>query len=245
MIVFWNIEIVKYLPISFLNNLKLKREKMNEETFVATNVADIAKDRKKRQTAIKLRINDLYDHHISNGIIELDGKKITRINIIANVIDKFVSESESKFVSLTLDDASSQIRVKAFGDDVNRIYDMDVGDTILLIGNTRFYNDELYINPEVAKQVSIEWLLVRKLELEKLPHFKIKSNKIVEEKIEKNSESVREKIKFMLQKTEEGVDIDKIILELKQPIEEINSAVSDMLEEAEIYEPKPGRIRLL
>lgn len=220
---------------------------MNEENFPVNtaNVQEIAKDRKKRQTAVKLRINDLYDSHISNGIIEIDGKKITRINIIANVIDKFVSESESKFVSLTIDDASSQIRVKAFGDDVNRIYDLDVGDTILLIGNTRFYNDELYINPEVAKQVSIEWLLIRKLEFEKIPHFKIKSNKVIEEKIENKEDNVREKIKMMLNKTEEGVDIDKIILELKHPIEEINSAVLDMIEQAEIYEPKPGRIRLL
>ena len=49
----------------------------------------------------------------------------------------------------------------------------------------------------------------------------------------------------MLQTNKEGIDIDKIIMELKHPIEEINSAVSDMLGEAEIYEPKPGRLRLL
>ena len=214
---------------------------MNEE-ITTTNVQEIARGPRKRQTACKLRIANMFNSHFSNGILEVANKKITRVNVIANVVDKYVSESESKFCSLTLDDASSQIRVKAFGDDIGKIDDMQIGDTILIIGNTRFYNDELYISPEIVRIIPIEWLLIRKLELAKNKDLEIKNP--VAEKLS-TEETVGDKIKKMLEQSEEGVNIDKIILELKHPIEEINSAVSDMLENAEIYEPKPGRIRLL
>lgn len=70
-------------------------------------------------------------------------------------------------MALTIDDASGQIRIKAFGEDVDKYAGINQGDTILLVGSVRSYNNELYVNPEIIKIIDPRYLLVRKLELEK------------------------------------------------------------------------------
>ncbi|MBI5148923.1 hypothetical protein HZA33_04560 [Candidatus Pacearchaeota archaeon] len=209
-----------------------------DEIGTVTDVTEIARGTKKRQTAFKLKLADLHSSHIENGIVEIGNKKVSRVNIIANVIDKFISEGERRFASLTIDDASSQIRVKTFGDDLEKFNNVEIGDTILVIGNTRFFNNELYILPEIVRKLPIEWLLVRKLELGNKDTSEVQIEKI-------EGINLRQQIYTILKKSEEGVDIDKIIMELKAPVEEINSVVTKMIEEAEVYEPKPGRIRIL
>jgi RPA family protein len=230
---------------------------------------------KKRNTAFKLRISDLNRGEvISDGkmnFIEIDGKHIIRANVIANVIDKFISEGEKKYSALTIDDASSQIRVKSFGEDIEKMKKIEIGDTVIVIGAVRFFNNEIYLLPEIIRKIEPEWLMVRKLEIEKTP-VNNKDNRIsrqlrnmplsqeqgrvvssiafnnpLEVKEEKISaaESPKEKILEMLKQNDEGVDIDNIIMSTNLPVDEINRIVSEMLENAEIYEPRPGRIRIL
>jgi len=46
--------------------------------------------------------------------------------------------------------------------------------------------------------------------------------------------------------SEEGIDIDKIIMHFNTyAVEEINNLITSLLEEGTIYEPKPGRLRIL
>ena len=52
--------------------------------------------------------------------LTLKDKEINRINLIANVIDKFESE-EKAYITLTIDDGTGQMRVKAFSDQINLI----------------------------------------------------------------------------------------------------------------------------
>jgi hypothetical protein len=74
----------------------------------------------KRNVAYKLRIGSILSgkqnvdgERLKN--IEVNGKQVVRINLIANVVDKFVQEGdEKKFGSLTLDDATGQIKIKFF-----------------------------------------------------------------------------------------------------------------------------------
>lgn len=232
--------------------------------MVFDNVNTIMQEPRKRQTAFKLKISEMLSGNTmsSNNLnfLEINDRKITRVNIIANVIDKFVSEGEKRYAALTIDDASGQIRVKAFGDDIEKIRMAEIGDTVLVIGNPRFFNNELYILPEILKPVDSRWLVARKFELEKNKSKKIsaevaqtKTGEIEVEKITsdekqqtvKDSSLLRKQILELLKKNEEGFDIDKIIMTLHAPVEEINGTITKMLEDAEIYEPKPGRIRLL
>ena len=197
---------------------------------------------RKRNVAFKMRVGDILKSKpiMQEGrmiFLELGEKKIVRVNLIANVIDKFVNDGERKYATLTLDDASGQIRLKAFGDDIGVIKDFSQGDTLQVIGNVREYNNELYIMPEIVKSVDPKWLLVRKLEIQKTRKDLPVSGgapvrDIILDKI-KNAEK------------EEGIDIDKIIMDTEASPDLINQEIKKLLEGGLIYEPRPGRLRYL
>ena len=98
--------------------------------------------------------------------VEIEGKQVVRANILANIIDKYVQEGEKKFASITLDDATGQIKVKTFGEDIEKFSTFNQGDTILLVGLLRSWNNEVYLTPEIIKKKDPSYLLIRKLEVE-------------------------------------------------------------------------------
>jgi RecG-like helicase len=202
----------------------------------------IVEEQKKRNIAYKLRIGDiLKSKPIANEerflFLELGDKKVVRVNVIANVVDKFVNEGEKKYASLTLDDASGQIRMKAFADDIEIIKDFMQGDTLQVIGTVREYNDELYIIPEIVKKVDPRWLLVRKLEIQKSrKDLPLQTNAPVRD-------ILLDKIKAS--EANGGIDVDTIIMEIEASPDSINQEIKKLLESGLIYEPRPGKLRYL
>ncbi len=205
-----------------------------------------------RNTAYKLRIGDLLrgkqifeESEAPNprfNLIELGNKEIRKVNIIANIIDKFESEGERKFASITLDDGSGQIRARLFGEEVQKFKELTQGDTLLIIGFLKSFNQELYLLPDIIRKVNPKYLLIRKLEIEKsFPEQKTPEQK---QEIKALRDEIIEMIKNA--ETNEGIDKDKIIMKLKnsQP-EIIQQEIQKLLEEGIIYEPKPGRVRYL
>ena len=112
----------------------------------------------KRHIAFKIRVGDItigkpiMDNE-RFAFLELGDKKIIRVNLVGNMVDRYQSEGESKYISLTLDDGSGQIRLKIFGDDVDRFKDITQGQTVLVIGLLRSYNNETYISPEIIREI--------------------------------------------------------------------------------------------
>jgi len=197
----------------------------------------------KRATAYKLRIGDilrgkpiLENERIS--FLELGDKQIIRVNVVANVIEKYVSEGEKKYMAFTIDDASGQIRIKVFSDDVDNFKAIEQGNTIMIIGVIRIYNNELYIQPEILKVQDPRYLLVRKLELEKNTPKEIKKEEV---------KAVKDVIIEMLKKAENenGIDTDKLIMEIKASPDIINQEITKLIEDGLAYEPRPGKLRYL
>lgn len=203
----------------------------------------------KRQIAYKLRIGDLLagkpiienqdTENARFSFLELGNRNIVRVNVIANVTEKFISEGEKKFSSITLDDASGQIRVKAFGEDTNKMNNIIEGNTIRVIGMLRYFNNEVYILPEIIKQVDPRYLLVRKLEIESSQP----KQEVSKEQVKALKDQILEIIKQA--EPEQGIDVDKIIMQLKSSPDLINQEITKFLEEGIIYEPRPGRLRYL
>jgi len=203
---------------------------------------------KKREIAHKLRIGEILrgkpQVSIDEGrerfnFLELGDKKIVRVNVVANVVDKFMSEGEKKFATLTLDDASGQITARIFGQDVEMFKDIAQGNTIMMIGLLRVFNNEIYILPEILKMIDPRYLLIRKLEIEKaMPKKEIDKEKIL---------AVKDQIIARIKDEEknEGIDTEKLIMEINANPEIINQEVRKLLEEGIIYEPRPGRVRYL
>jgi len=170
--------------------------------------------------------------------VMIGGKDAVRVNIIANIVDKYIQEGEKKYGSLTLDDATGQIKVKSFGEEVDKFEGFNQGDTVLVVGLLRSWNNEIYMTPEILKKRDPKYLLVRKLEVELEQPKTLDREKIAE---------LKDKILDMVKKEEDngGVDIDRIIMELKEPPNVINQEIRKLLEDGIAYEPRPGKLRYL
>ncbi len=197
----------------------------------------------KRKIAYKFRIGDvisgkpiLFEDKLKH--VEIFGREVVRLNLIANVIDKYVQDGEKKFGSVTLDDATGQIKLKLFGEDVSKIEDLNQGDTVMVVGLLRSWNNEVYITPEIIKKKDPAYLLVRKLESD-LDKPKVLDREKVAELKEKILSIVKEK------DSDGGVEIAKIITDLKESPDVINREIKKILEDGLVYEPRPGKLRYL
>ncbi len=202
----------------------------------------------KRHIAFKFRVGDLLiGKPIFDGerfsFVELGDKKIVRVNVVGNIVDRYDSEGERKYSFLTLDDGSGQIKLKAFQDDVQRIEGVSQGQTVVVIGVLRNFNNETYIAPEIVRELDPKYLLVRKLELEKDRAMKtpvpVQKQQIV---------AIKDKILEKIKSSEDdgGIEVDKIIMDLRDNSPEIiNTEIKKLLEEGIIFEPRPGKLRWL
>lgn len=201
----------------------------------------------KRNVAFKLRIGELLiGKPIFDGekfsFLELGDKKIIRVNLIGNIIDKYESAGDRKYVFFTVDDGSGQIKLKCFGDEVEKFKDVVQGQTVLVIGNLRSFNNEVYISPEIIKEQDTKYLLVRKLELEKTKSKNL--GPIPKEQIV----AVKDRILEIIKTSEKdgGIEVDSVIMNIRDVSPEIiNQEIRKLLEEGIIFEPRPGKVRWL
>ena len=201
----------------------------------------------KRNIAYKFRIGDLLlGKPIMDGekfsFLELGNKKIVRVNLIGNIVDKYESGEERKYLSLTLDDGSGQIKLKSFTDNVEKFKDIHQGQTVAVIGVLRHWNDETYVSPEIIRELDPKYLLIRKLETEK--EKILNSPPVAKEQIV----AIKDKILDMIKDSEDegGIDKNQIITNLQNISPEIiNQEIQKLLEEGIAFEPRPGKIRYL
>ena len=204
----------------------------------------------KRNTAYKFRIGDIlvakpiFDNE-KFAFVELGDKKIARVNIIANIVERYDVTGERQYTFMTIDDGSGQIKVKAFGDDTQKLANLEQGTTIVIIGRLRNFNNETYLSPEIVKVLDPKYLLVRKLELEKnrsasmSPATAAEKSQII---------AIKDKILDKIKSAEDdgGIEVDKIIMDLRESSPEIiNKEIKKLLEEGIIFEPRPGKLRWL
>jgi len=102
----------------------------------------------------------------SNYILTKFGRKISRARVTGVIVDIYKS-ADMKYAAITLDDSSDTLRAKAF---VNIIVfdNFKVGDLVDLTGKVREYNDEIYIIPEIIRNVSPNQETLRMLELKRI-----------------------------------------------------------------------------
>ena len=201
----------------------------------------------KRNIAYKCKIGDLL---IGNPIfsedkfvcIELGDRRISRVNMVGNIIDRYDREDDKQYTFFTFDDGSGQIKLKVFGEDVEKFKGIESGETVVVIGVVRNFNNETYLSPEIIRPQDTKYLLIRKLELEK---ERGSFAPIIEKK---EVSAIRDKLLEKIKDSEDdgGIDLDTLIIEFKEASPEIiNQEVQKFLEEGIAFEPRPGRIRYL
>lgn len=202
----------------------------------------------KRQIAYKVKISDILGSgfvkdELSAGYIKLNKCNVSRVNIIATVVYK--SES-SNYSSAIIDDGTGKIMVRIFGNS-DKFAKIDVGDTILAIGKIREFNDERYVMPEIFKRINnIGWVDVRKFELENAGFNFNKDSKIADNvPIAEISTNVNEEVYLLIKDLDkgDGAPIDDVVNSLNNA--EAETIINKLLENGDVFEIKPGRLKIL
>jgi len=186
------------------------------------------KSMKLRLTARKVRIKDLiegkYIPSEKEGmkpayLITPFGEKVSRVNLLGNITEKFESE-DGNYTSITLEDGTGSIRVKGFGEKAEELRNFEVGDLVIVIGKIREYLGEIYVNLEIVRKIDDpNYENLRRLEiLKKLS----KRKKIIEEIKQLSRQMLKEELKNFVRKKygmEEEV-IETILENLSVEVEE-------------------------
>ena len=201
----------------------------------------------KRTTAYKMRIGELLHgtpifEEERMTALDCTGKHVRRVNVIGNVTEKYVNDGEKKYIFVTIDDGTGQMSVKAFADDLHKVQDIRQGQTIVIIGFIRWFNNQIYITPEIVREIPSEYLLIRKLELEN------ESQKVLPRLQKEEMLAVKDTILNMIKNAENqgGIETEKIIMDVRiAPPEIIQQEIKRLIEEGVVFEPRPGKVRWL
>ncbi|MFH1209559.1 MAG: hypothetical protein V1663_02105 [archaeon] len=210
----------------------------------------------KRQTAYKLWISYINNSNFvktleefSPNYIEVNNKRVSRVNLIGTVINRY---ENLNYISLIIDDSSSQISIKAWNEDSVLLKSINVSDIILVIGKLKqsSLNNSIYVLPEIVKQVDLNFELLRKLELLKeygKPLIEeIKKEENLDKKEEafveeiKVSNSLRQQVLNTIERldSDEGITLSEISKELKEEEITVNEILEDLIKEGEIFQIK-------
>ena len=199
------------------------------------------------------------------------GEKLSRVNLIGTVVDKFESDDGS-YASITIDDGSDLIRVKAFTE-IEMLKSADTGNPVRVIGKLKEYRGEVYVNSEVVKKVDANFEIKHRLEvLQNLVNQKNLADELrkltgtmSEEDIEIyakgygfDKESVqailtsqqadyKPKILEIIKNMDagEGVEVSQIFEAVKLPDHIVESTLTDLLDQGYIFEPRPSVLKII
>ncbi len=171
--------------------------------------------------------------------------KIFRVDIMGILI--------SKQDSIIIDDGA-QIIVKNF---TNTPINAEIGDLVRVIGKPRLFNNEIFINLEILKKIkNKDWLKFRKKQLS----LRKKQDIIQEEYIDDGKQETQtketlpepddslNKIEVILKLVSEldngdGADYDELIK--KAGFNDAEKVLSTLIEEGEVFQIKPGKLKIL
>ncbi len=219
-----------------------------------------------RHTAIKIWISNLLSGKYiqapgewETNYVESGNLKISRVNIIAHIVDTF-SKPDTSYATLILDDGSGKIAVKSWKEEAALLSSFNLGELVLVVGKIRDYNNSLYLVPEVITRLDNPlWAKHRTLELKKL-YGEAQTNfpqkifspqeeealSVIEEKVTNDTPLVKkQKILDMIKKldTNNGADQTLVIDTSGVSKDEAQKILSSLLSEGEIFEIHPGKLR--
>ncbi|MBI2543404.1 MAG: hypothetical protein HYW24_04425 [Candidatus Aenigmarchaeota archaeon] len=234
-----------------------------------------------RSPAKKIRIVDLINGKYFYGsreemkpsyVITPFGEKVSRVNVIASVVEKFVSEDGS-YSSVTVDDGTESIRVKSFGEPSFR--GIEPGNLVRVIGKMKEYNGELYVNLESINKVNdVNFEILSKLEILQnlikqkkiVDDIRSMSNQIDEEElkgyarenysvdeetlsaildIKKKETDYKPVVLEIIEKLDEGkgVEISKLFEVLNLPDNLVERTIDELIDSGSVYEPTVGFLK--
>jgi len=118
---------------------------------------------RERMTAVRASISDITKGSFSddNGphVVSPFGVELRRVVIVGFVVNKFYREGDDtgkkRFESITVDDGTDTIGVKVWGEeDASMLEGVKESILALVIGKVRQYNEEVYLIPEIVRELT-------------------------------------------------------------------------------------------
>ena len=102
-----------------------------------------------RQTAYKFWIAEIVDaDYIRDegewqpNYLDIKGIKAARVNIVGTITEVFTNSTED-YATITLEDGTAKIAVRAFKEDVRLVTGLKIGDSLLVIGRPKQYQNDI------------------------------------------------------------------------------------------------------
>jgi len=223
-----------------------------------------------RLTAIKSAIKEINngDYYKLEGwdpnyILSPYGRQLSRVNVIGVLTQKNMTE-DMELQGINVDDGTGSVMLRTF-ESMSIFSGLEVGDVIQIIGKPREFNQTRYIVPEIITKVSKDWLILRKLELERDlgADFQNTPSKInitqppqreetptpTVDNTTKNEDTsatnVFDRIMSHIKENDagDGIDIEDIKESINIP--GCEEKIQELLKLGEIFEVRPGRVKVL
>ncbi len=196
----------------------------------------------KRHTAYKVRICDLLNgEYVKRGGWEpsyflLPQGKVSRINVVAIVVSV---EEGNQFL---IDDGTGNMLVRSFQDSPKVL--PAVGDLVLIVGRPKEWGQTKYIVPEIVRKLeNRQWLVVRQMEIKHLKEI------IPKKEVPKHSPPKElgpyQRVLQIIDMLDKGDGASQDEVTLKSGLKDAQKIISKLLEEGEIFQVKPGKIKIL
>lgn len=197
-------------------------------------------------SAFKLPITELLGGAFQDGVLTTRSGFMINRAWIAGIITQ---KRADKFLSLLVDDGTGSLRVRVF-DDPSK-HQVELGDIIEAAGYIREYNGRIYIVPDFMKKIDPNTELLRRLEalnvLEQLktdpptpPEPRPRTGAGLEQQAgeAKTGEDLGPSILACLA-TEKT--ITQLCAELGKDEQPVGDALETLLDNGEVFEPRPGK----
>jgi len=204
----------------------------------------------KRHIAFKTRVKDILDAKYVKGegewapnYLDIAGKQVSRVNVLGVLVSNEVGQN---YRGMILDDGSGRISIRSF-EDVDP--DIGVGNLALVIGRPREYGNERYVVPEILKKIDdMTWFELRKFQFKDKVETNIVPANVTEEIIEENNNPQDKndpivKVFEFIKKSDDGNGVEA--QDIIDKIDNSEQIIKNLLETGEVFEIKPGRLKVL
>lgn len=199
-----------------------------------------------RQTAKICNVSDLLKgkYVIKEGWepnhVETSLGNISRVNVVGVVV------GAQDPLSFQFDDGTSRILVRAFEGSFD--FNCKTGDLVMVIGRPRMYNNEMFIVPELVKQISVQWAEFGKEKLKQLKRTKEQIQEIPIRKTESTPAKLQDPTGQIMETISSldngnGAQIDSVLSKLS--MQNAEDKINRLLEEGVLYSNKPGHVKIL
>jgi RPA family protein len=174
-------------------------------------------------------------------LISSNGEKIYKIRLSGTIVSKYYgpkTDEKKSFASLTIDDGTETIRVKAWEETADALNQFSEGEEIEIIGRPRLSEDEIYVLPDDFLKIE-DYNKELYLRTKKIKRY-VKKNLVIPS--EKKSEEMdylaeKEKVWEIIASSENSVSMDFIISESKLDKSTVEKIVHDLMNNSDIYQP--------